>query len=386
MKVWILVSAGLRRRLSRTVLTLLATMVAFFLLGVMSGVVSALSNLIESVDDQRLRVVSRAGFGQDLPMAWVEQIRQLEGVAVAAAVLGFPVTYQGPENAFGGAAVQPQQYLAAFNEFTFTDAQAESKFLNTKNGAIAGGRLAARYGWQVGDILPLTSTYLVNSDANKTWPVRLVAIHNSDPDDNSIIANEFYVNLAFVDEYRAEGAGMVHMFVVAVTDDATPESVAASIDAAFINSTYATRTFNEQAFFANRMAQIGDIPRVIQRILLAVFFALLFVVGSAMLQSVTSRRVEFAIMNAVGFSYPYIAYTVLLEAGTLVFCGATLGLGLAAMVFPILFATVAMPGVQLAVDVYILGGLAAMGLMLIVALWPVVSLMRAVPAQALVKG
>lgn len=386
MKVWILVGAGLRRRLLRTLLTLMATVIAFFLLGVMSGVVSALNNLVASVDEERLRVVSRAGFGQELPVAWLEQIRQIEGVRTVGAALGFPATYQGPGTGFGGAAIQPERYLAAFTEFAFDSPAAKAKFLNTRNGAIAGGRLAARFGWQEGDVLPLTSTYLVNRDGNKTWPVHLVAIHNKDPDDNGIIANELYVNMAFVDEYRAEGAGMVHMFVVSVTDAANPDAVAAVIDDTFINSVYATRTFNEQAFFTNRMAQIGDIPQVIQRILMAVFFALLFVVGSAMLQSVNGRRTEFAVMNAVGFSYPYIAYTVLLEAGVLIFSGALLGLGVAAAVFPSLFATMAMPGVQLTLEVFLLGLAAALALTVVVALWPVMSLMRALPAQALVRG
>ncbi len=380
MKYAFLILGGLRRRLARTILTMLSAIVAFFLLGVMSGVVDAINSLAASLNDNRLRTVSRAGFGQNVPLAHANVIRGLDGVRVVAPAVAFPGYFQDPANAFGGAAVEMASYLSAFPEFVLSD-QERSDLLTTRSGATVGAVIARRFGWRVGDEVPVTSTYLVNKDGNKTWPIKVVAIHNESPEDDKILANEIYVNIDYVDEYRAGESGTAHMFVVALDGAVAMGNVIASLDALFANSGNETSSFSEKAFFTNRMQQIGDIGAIVRAILAAVFFALLLVLGSALTQSVNERKREFGTLKALGFSASGVAALIFFEALTLIGFAAVIGLLLSSASFPFLFEQIAVANMHLSNQVWGMGIAIALGLSGLVALRPMFLLACLEPAQ-----
>ena len=380
MKFGFLILSGLRRRLARTLLTMLSAMVAFFLLGLLSGVIDAINSLAASLNDDRLRTVSRAGFGQQMPVAHANVIRELDGVSVVAPALAFPGYFQDPGNAFGGAAVEMSSYLNAFPEFVLSE-QERKALLTTQSGATVGAVLARRFNWQVGDEVPVISTYLVNKDGSKTWPIKVVAIHNENADDDKILANEIYVNIDYVDEYRAEESGVAHMFVVTLDGAVPMGNVIASIDAVFANSGNETSSFSEKTFFTNRMQQIGDVGAIVQAILAAVFFALLIVLGSATLQSVNERKKEFGTLKAIGFSAAGVASLIFCETAALIGISALTGLLISSLSFPYLFAQIAVANMYLSADVWMLGIAIALILSALVAVRPMLLLARLEPAQ-----
>ena len=61
LKHWHLVWAALRRKPTRTILTLLSVVTAFFLFGVLQGVNVGLANSLNAVKGTHLRVSSRNG-------------------------------------------------------------------------------------------------------------------------------------------------------------------------------------------------------------------------------------------------------------------------------------------------------------------------------------
>ncbi|NKC00822.1 MAG: FtsX-like permease family protein [Pseudomonadales bacterium] len=385
-KFLFLITAEIRRHPGRTTLNFFSAFLAFFLLGVMSGVLGALDELVDSLDEDRIRVVSRAGFGQQLPFAHAPRIRQLEHVTVVATALAFPGYFQDPANAFGGAAVEFGQYLTAFkDDFTLTESERE-QLRSTRNGATVGAVLAERFGWQVGDQIPLTSTYLVNEDGTKTWPVKIISIHNAGPDDDKILASEVYVNLDYIDEFRADENGFAHMFVVTKSNDFATGELISQIDHLFTNSGAETRSFPEDEFFTNRLQRVGNINGIIQAILWSVFFALLLALGGALVHSTNRRRREFATLHAIGFSTGRTAFLIFAESFLLVGSAALLGLGIAAFIFPALFAQIGIAHMSLASSVWILGIATTMALSTLVALRPALMLSRLEPAQLLTRS
>jgi putative ABC transport system permease protein len=67
----------------------------------------------------------------------------------------------------------------------------------------------------------------------------------------------------------------------------------------------------------------------------AVFFALLFSVAAMMMQSLRERTSELAVLKTLGFSDHKICWIILLEALILCIVAALLGLGCAALIFPL---------------------------------------------------
>ena len=151
-----LVWAGLFRKRTRTVLTLLSILVAFLLFGFLQAVTIAFEAGADTADARRLLTTARYSIIEPLPMAYLRQIEQVPGVTGAASANWFGAKYQNESNAFPVFAVDPARYLDMYPEFTIAPEQREA-FAATRTGAVAGKRLADRFGWKVGQRLPISS-------------------------------------------------------------------------------------------------------------------------------------------------------------------------------------------------------------------------------------
>ena len=380
-----LLVAALLRRPIRSLLVGLSAMTAFLLLGVLSGVLVALDQITSDLDDQRIRVVSRLGFGELLPAAHAKTMTELDQVEHATTLLAFPGYFQDRANGFGGAAVHFTSFLEVFDQFNIT-AEERADLVSVRNSATVGAVLSRRYNWQVGDEVPLTSTYLTNKQGSLVWPVKIVAIHNPDPDDDRIQANEIYINLDYVEEFRAADAGTAHMFAISIKDGAEVGATIATIDAAFQNSSAPTSSFPENEFFTSRLEQIGDIPGVIRGILVAVFIALLLVTTSSMFHSTPERRAEFGVLFSMGFSRSQVCILTFLESAILLGVAALLGLSIASILFPPLFQRIATGETYLSLETWGIGLSAAVLIASLVTLRPIWFLAREQPAELLSKG
>ena len=124
------------------------------------------------------------------------------------------------------------------------------------------------------------------------------------------------------------------MFFVNIDDESKAARIANNIDSKFANSPYETETGNEDAFFHPQMKQIGDVSLIIEAMIGAVMFTLLFLTANTMMQSVRERVTEFAVLRTYGFGDTTIWAIVLAEAALLCVLAAILGLTFAAAVFP----------------------------------------------------
>jgi putative ABC transport system permease protein len=129
--------------------------------------------------------------------------------------------------------------------------------------------------------------------------------------------------------------GRVFAFVVGIDNPAHVPRVSAAIDALFANSADETVTQDEKAYVQGQLRQIGDVGLMLNVIVGAVLFTLLFLTGNTMMQSVRARIPELAVLKTIGFSNAAVTALVLIESLTLCVLAALLGLSAAALIFPV---------------------------------------------------
>jgi putative ABC transport system permease protein len=328
MKFFHLIWGNLCRRKLRTSLTLLSILVAFILFGLLCAIKQALVGGVALAGADRLIVRHKVSIIQLLPESYQARMARIPGVALAVHQTWFGGIYQDPKNFFMQCPVEPEAYLAMFPEFKLPPAQL-SAWLATRTGAIVGRNTADRFGWKIGDKIPILSPIWLR----RTWEFDLVGIYEGrDPGTDT---TAMFFRYDYFDEARKSqnfGNGLVGWYTIRVQDPARAAEVARLVDQEFENSPAETKTEPEGAFIQAWANQIGNIALIVAGILGAVFFTILLVTGSTMSQAVRERIGELGVLKAIGFTNPQVLGLVLAESCLLSLLGGGLGLGLAAII------------------------------------------------------
>ncbi len=326
-----LIWAGLFRRRTRTVLTLFSIIVAFLLFGLLRGIGGAFDVGVDVAGVDRLIVQPKYSIIDPLPISHLNAIRRVPGVAMATHYSWFGGIYQEPKNFFPKYPVAPKEWFAAYPELRIEEAQLEA-FAKTRTGVAVPAEMAAKFGWQIGDRIPIEADIWPKKDGSRLWEFDLVGIYQASSTEFG--QNAFLINYDYFDEARQFGQGSVSSFVVRVSDPAHAAEVARAIDAVFENSSYETRTATEAEVARQFANQIGNIGLMMGGILGAVFFTIVLLTGNTMAQAYRERVPELAVLKTLGFSDALVSLIVLGEAVLLCAVGGALGLGISALLAP----------------------------------------------------
>ena len=160
MKYALLVLSNFKRHKTRTILTILSIVVAFVLFAYLAAIRKSFEMGVSVAGANRLIVRNRITLIQPLPQSYEARIEQLEGVAFATKAAWFGGIYKDERSGvFAQIAVDPAEFLEMYPEYVVTAPQKEA-WLKTRTGAVAGRKLADRFGWKVGDKIPIKPTYL----------------------------------------------------------------------------------------------------------------------------------------------------------------------------------------------------------------------------------
>ena len=333
MKYFPLIWAALGRRKPRTILTGLSIAVAFLLYGMLNAVNVAFNNGVEVAGVNRLVTTGRYSITQILPYGHAQQIRALPGIETVSASNWFGGYYQDQHNFFPQFAVEQEQYLSMYPEIVLPEAQKQA-FFTTRTGVIVAKTLAERYGWKLGDKIPMQAGIWPLKDGGNVWTFDLVGIFDTaNPKDRSQY-EMMLIRYDYFDEARQFAKGTAGWYISKIKDPSKSGIIAKQIDALFANSPNETRTDTEKAFNQSFVKQLGDIGLIITSILGAVFFTLLFLTGNTMMQSVRERVPELAVLKTLGYSDPLVLALVLGESLLLTVFAALIGLGLATLILP----------------------------------------------------
>ena len=305
--------ANLGRKKIRTTLTLLSIFVAFALFGLLSAIKVAFGAGIDITGVDRLVMTSKVSIIQMLPISYLQRIRATEGVDNAAFAVWFGAVYQDPKNFFPQHAVVPEDWLDLFPEYLLPAERKEAWF-NNRTGAIVGRKTAERFGWKVGDRVPLQGT-IWRRAGDAPWEFDIEGIY--DGAQKSTDETLFLFHYAWLDETMREqwgSFGQVGWFVIRIDDpDAAPQ-IAERLDAQFANSSAETKTATEKAFIQGFANQTGNIAKIVAAIVSVVFFTMLLVAGNTMAQSVRERTGELAVWKTLGFTDRQVMGLVLGES------------------------------------------------------------------------
>ncbi len=318
-----LIWSGLARRKVRTLFTLLSIVIAFILFNYLSAVKVAFSLGVDVAGADRLMLIHKVSFIQLLPESYKERILAVDGVREVTHQTWFGGVYQEPSNFFGQFAVEPEGYLDMYPEFLLPDEQKDAWFAN-RTGAIVGRATADRFGWEVGDRIPLQGT-IWRTQSGAGWEFTIEGIY--DGAQQATDTSQFLFHYDYLAEANSQGRGFVGWYMIKVDDPTQGVAIGEEIDSRFANSPFETTTSTEQAFVQAFAAQIGDVGTMMTAILVAVLFTILLVVANTMGQSVRERTNELAVLKTLGFSDTAVLTLVLVESMFIAVLGGGLGLG-----------------------------------------------------------
>jgi putative ABC transport system permease protein len=372
MKFFGLVWAMLWRSRARTILTLLSLVTAFLLLGLIQAANSLFAGEQINLSAPILITQARVSFTTPLPMRLIPQVEAVPGVASVSHSQFFGGIYQdNPQNFFPQFAVNPERWIRTFPECVLPPDQ-EQAWRTTRTGAIIGPQLAQRFGWKVGDKIPLKSQIWPQKSGDRAWEFDLVGIFGSKVADSCARIGNMYVNYAYFDEARQFGQGAAGIIVVRIANPDDAQAVGNTIDAMFENSPDETKTQTERDFSLNFVRQIGNLKLILYWILFAVFFAILMLTGNTMSQAVQDRIPELAVLKTIGFTDGQVLGLVLSEALFLVVLGGLTGmlLSMGAMTALQNIPGIAFPPMNANLQVWLFAAGAMALLTLAVGLWP----------------
>jgi len=324
MKFLPLVWKNVWRRKFRTTFTLLSIFIAFLLFGILMTIRTAFSFGVDIAGLDRLILIHKVSLIMPLPVAYQARLQQTPGVELATHQTWFNGIYQDPANFFANIAVEPEPFLKIYPEFRLPGEQAAA-WLADRQGAVAGRDLAQRFGWEIGDRVPLTGT-IWQPKQGQTWEFNLVGIYDGD---DGIDKTQFFFRYDYLDQNRAEGEGLVGWYVVKIADASQSVALSRTFDEMFANSPAETKTTTEKGFIESFAKQIGDIGAIMIAISSVVLLMFGLVAASTMAQSVRERTSELAVLKTLGFTGGAILTLVLAESLLIVFAGGGLGLALA---------------------------------------------------------
>jgi putative ABC transport system permease protein len=320
-----LVWRNLLRKKARTLFTVLSIMVAFVLFAFLTAVDQAFSMGVDITGNDRLIMIHKVSLIQPLPLSYLEKVRQVEGVTDATHASWFGGIYIDRKNFFPQLPVVPEEFLRIYPEFVVPEDQKKAWFAD-RTGAVAGRRTAERFGWKIGDRIPIRSPIWRTRDGSQMWEFTLRGIY--DGAEPGVDETNFLFHFKYFDERRAWGDGLVGWYYLSIDDPDRAAEIGGRIDSMFANSRYETKTTTEKAFIQAFADQVGNIGAILRWVLAAVFFTILLVAGNTMAQSVRERTGELAVLKTLGFTNGAVLALVLAEALVLACLGGGLGLAL----------------------------------------------------------
>jgi putative ABC transport system permease protein len=365
MKYFVLIWAGLWRKKTRTTLTMLSIVVAFLLFGLLQGINQGIKQGSTDTGNHRLWTAARMSSVSSMPASLMDRMLTVKGVQTIAHISFFGGYFQDAKNTIPAFATNVDKLAILYPELNITPAQVAA-MQGTRPGALIGRPLAKKYGWKVGDKIPLGTTIWTNNDGNNNWAFDIVGVFDPTPQfERSPLGGAFWINYDYWDEARKFDKHRVHEFFTQIDDPRRAAEISAQIDKLTENSPEETRTQTENAALQSQLKQLADINFIANSIVGAVMFTLLFLTANTMMQSVRERIPELAVLKTLGFTGGTISILVLIESLILCIFAAGVGLALSSVfvkLIPILGPSRLLPivvisGLGIAVALAILSGL-----------------------------
>jgi putative ABC transport system permease protein len=311
-----LVIKNLSRNRRRTLFTVASVAASIFLFTILSATYSfILSSTGGSRANLLLIVTSRVSPRLVLvPASYRERIARVPGVEGVTPFVTFDAHYGGEDSFMVAWPSDPEVIFKVFTDWQLPEEQRRA-YMREKVALVAGRKVAEKYGWKIGDHVPLRS-----ADHNLTIDPVLRGLYTSKEGDESMLA--FHWDY-FRDARGGLDKGGVY-WVVAKTPEDVPR-VMKEIDSMFRNAEVETQTQTMMQFSLDFMAGLGNVKRILLSVSAAVVFMILLIVANSMAMSIRERTVELAVLRALGFRGSQLMGLLAAESLAISLTGAAAG-------------------------------------------------------------
>ena len=329
MRIFKLIFRNALRHKLRTGLTILGIGVAVLLFGLVRTFIAAWYAGVEQSAPDRLITTSKINITFTLPLAQKQKIERIAGVQQVGHGTWFGGTYQDPKNFFAQFAFENSDMFRMYPEFIL-DSATITAWNAQRNAVIVGTETMERFGWTVGQTVPLKGTIYPGD-----WDFVIVGTYSGRTeltDDTQFIFHWDYIDQRLQQEWP-ERAGQVGWWVVKLDDAGRATAVSKAIDAEFDNSADETLTQTEAQFQQSFVAMSGTIILVLQVISGLVIGIVLLVAANTMAMTARERISEYAVLKTLGFTPWHLVGLIGGESVLIASLGGVAGL---LMMFPII--------------------------------------------------
>jgi putative ABC transport system permease protein len=323
MNILKLISKNALRHKLRTCLTILGVSVAILAFGMLRTVIDAWYAGVEASSAGRLIARNSVSMIFPLPISYKDKIRQIEGVKIVSYGSWFGGIYIDEKHFFPNVAIEPKGFLELYPEYVLPPDQ-KAAFLRDRKSAIAGSKLAEKYGWKIGDTITLKGTLFPGQ-----WEFVLRGIYRG-------VTKSAHEELFFHWDYLNESlkktassrADQVGFYMIGVTHPNLAAEVSVAIDRTFKNSLAETLTETEKALHLSFISMAEAILIVIQLVSLIVIVIIMAVMANTMAMTARERIGEYAILKTLGFGGWHIAGLIFGESLLIATMGCVIGIAL----------------------------------------------------------
>ncbi|KAB0579722.1 FtsX-like permease family protein [Ideonella dechloratans] len=317
----LLLRNAFRHRL-RTGLTILGLVVAITAFGLLRTLINAWYAGVEASSSTRLVTRSAISLTFALPLSYAPRIKAVDGVTAVSWANWFGGIYQSEKNFFPQFAVEPASYLKLYPEYVLKPEEKEA-FIRDRQGAVVGRKLAAQYGWKIGDQIPLRGTIYPG-----TWTFTLRGIWTgaeARTDENQMLVHYELVNESIKQRFPGRGDS-TGAFIVGIDQPANAALISQHIDAEFRNSLAETLTETEAAFQLSFVSMSDAILAAIQAVSFIIIVIIMAVMANTMTMTARERLSEYATLKALGFPPRFVVALLFGESLLIAVIGGALGL------------------------------------------------------------
>jgi putative ABC transport system permease protein len=318
-----------RHRL-RTGLTILGIVIAILSFGMLQTLVTAWYEGANLASSTRLVARNAISLVFPLPIAYRDRIRGVEGVRRVTFVNWFGGIYKEASNFFPQFAADARTFLEMYPELRFVEGDREA-FLRDRKGCIIGTRLAEKYGFKLGDTIPLRGTIYPGA-----WNFTVRGIYRYEGANVSADITNMYFHWQYLDDaIRAispRRGGQVGTFIIDIDRAENLGTIARDIDATFKNSLAETLTESEKSFNLSFVAMSDQIITIVKLVSFVVVLIIMAVMANTMAMTARERMREYATLKALGFGPGFLVALVAGESLFIAGVGCVLGI---ALTFPV---------------------------------------------------
>ena len=272
----------------------------------------------------RLIITNAIHYSQPLPFSHVQRVREVEGVFESSSSTWFSGYYRDPGNVLPVFLVEPRHYFDLFPEIQVAP-RVLSEFISDRSAVLVGKATLERFGWSVGDIVPIGSATFINSQTGVDWQFRIAGVFDSSKPNGD--SRSIYAHFDYVNSLSASWRDQVGILLAKVEEGSDAESVVvANLTKAMGETTPRVRIESEASFSSTIFSQLANVEKTLRIVLFASFFAVVFIVINTMFVAIHERSRDYTTLRTLGVTDSRLLFLLFCELSLVTFAGFALGI------------------------------------------------------------